>query len=72
MVIIALPLDDKEKINQFCLKFMGLTNYMYASGETKPISDNLFWLNGSEILSIEKDLQNKKLIYPTQLQKLVD
>lgn len=71
-VIIALPLNDKEKIEPFCLSFMGLTNYMFDSQETKPMSDNLFWFDGNQILSIEKDLKNKKLIYPTNLQKHVD
>lgn len=71
-VIVALPLNDKEKINQFCLSFMGLADYMYESKETKPISNNLFWLNGNEILIIDKDLKNKKLTYPTQLQTLID
>jgi hypothetical protein len=71
-VIVALPLNDKEKINQFCLSFMGLADYMYESKETKPISNNLFWLNGNEILIIDKDLKNKKLTYPAQLQALID
>jgi len=67
-----LPLNDKEKINQFGLSFMGLADYMYANKETKPISNNLFWLSGDEILNIEKDLKNRKLVYPAQLQKIVD
>lgn len=71
-VIVALPLNDKDKINQFCLSFMGLADYMYDSKETKPISNNLFWLKGDEILLIEKDIKNKKLLYPTELQKFVD
>lgn len=71
-VIVALPLNDKGKINQYCLNFMGLADYMYDSKETKPISNNLFWLNADEILLIDKDLKNKKFIYPAQLQTLVD
>lgn len=72
LVIVALPLNDKEKINQFCLSFMGLTDYIYERKETKPISNNLFWLNGNDLLPIDKDLQNKKFIYPAELKKHVD
>jgi hypothetical protein len=71
-VIVALPLNDKEKISQFCLSFMGLADYIYESKEAKPISNNLFWLNGNDLLLIDKDLQNKKFIYPAELKKLVD
>jgi hypothetical protein len=71
-MIVALPLNDKEKINQFCLSFMGLSDYMYENKETKPISNNLFWLNANDILYIDKDLINKKLIYPTELQAFID
>jgi hypothetical protein len=71
-VIVALPLNDKLKIDQFCLNFMGLASYLYESKETKPISDNLFWINGNEMFAIEKDLKNEKFIYPAGLQKFVD
>ncbi len=71
-VIVALPLNDKEKINQFCMNFMGLVDYMYVTEETKPISNNLYWVNGNEILLIDKDLKTKKLIYPAQLQAIID
>ncbi len=71
-MIVALPLNDKEKINQFCLSFMGLSDYMYENKETKAISNNLFWLNGKDILYIDKDLINKKLIYPAELQAFID
>lgn len=72
LLIAALPLNDKEKIDPFCLSFMGLTDYMYQGEDTKPISNNLFWLNGSDLLLIDKDYENKKLIYPEQLKKLMD
>jgi hypothetical protein len=71
-MIVALPLNDKEKINQFCLSFMGLSDYMYENKETKPISNNLFWINANDILFIDKDLINKKLIYPAELQAFID
>jgi hypothetical protein len=71
-VIEALPLNDKEKINQFCLNFKGMTDFMYDSKETKPISNNLFWLNGNEIIIIDRDIKNNKLIYPSQLQSIID
>lgn len=71
-VIVALPLNDKGKINQFFLSFMGLADYMYESKETKPITNNLFWLNGNEFLIIEKDIKNEKFIYPKQLQNIID
>lgn len=72
LTIVALPLNDQSKIDQFSLSFMGLADFMYESKEAKPVSNNLFWLNGSEMLMIEKDLKNKKLIYPAELQKLVN
>lgn len=70
--IVALPLNDKQKIDAFCLNFMGLTNYMFESKETNPMSNNLFWINGSSMLLIEKDIPNKKLIYPEELKKLIE
>ncbi|HOZ79879.1 MAG TPA: hypothetical protein PLY34_17915 [Ferruginibacter sp.] len=71
-VIVALPLNDKEKIQQFGLSFMGLTDFMYESKETKPISNNLFWLTGNEVFIIDKDLKNKMFIYPEKLKALID
>jgi hypothetical protein len=71
-VILALPLNDKINIDKFSLNFMGLTNYMFNSQETKPISDNLNWYDGKEIYLIEKDIKNKKLIYPDDLKKNIE
>lgn len=72
MAIVALPLNDKTKIEAFCLSFMGLADYMYNSEETKPVSNNLFWLQGNEVFFIEKDIKNKKFNFPSQLQVLID
>jgi hypothetical protein len=72
MAIVALPLNDKTKIEAFCQSFMGLVDYMYNSQETKPVSNNLFWLRGNEILFIDKDVKNKKFIFPPQLQELIN
>ena len=71
MVIVALPLDDLQKINGFSLTFRGLTDYMHGSDETKPVSNNLFWFNGKEMAIIEKDIEKKELIYPDELKKIM-
>lgn len=70
-VIVALPLSDSSKINQFALRFMDVTNYMYENNQTTQISAELFWYNGVELLSVGKDNEKKELIYPSELKKVV-
>lgn len=67
-LLVAMPLDDPAKADGFILNFMGLTDYMNQSPENKPVSNNLFWYNGKEVFLINKDIPNKKFIYPAAMK----
>lgn len=69
ITIAASPLDVKEKIEANGLNFYNLTNYLYKSVETKPLSNKIFWFDGNnfyEILYLEK---LNKLAFPDEMKK---
>jgi hypothetical protein len=70
-VIVALPLNDKPKIESFSLNFFGLTNYMYTAEDTKSLCKNVFWYDGKEIFEVAFDVSQQKLIYPAALHTLM-
>lgn len=68
--VVAIPISSKQNLDEKTLDFMGLTNYMFESNETKPLSDNLYWYYENKIYLIEKDEVNKKLLLPKKLKEL--
>ncbi len=67
--VIALKVDDPKIVSVKALTFMGMVNYLYTLEGVKPVSDNVFWYNGKEILLVEKDMKEKKLIFPKELEE---
>jgi len=68
-VIVALPINDKEKIESYGQNFYGLSNYMYQSSETKPLSDKIFWFDGEKYFEIQFLEQYQKLAFPIEMQE---
>lgn len=69
--IMAKPLDDTQFIEKNSLSFMSATDYMADLENVKPVTDNIFWYDGTILKLIEKDFANKKLIFPVELQNQI-
>ncbi|MDA3614838.1 hypothetical protein [Polluticaenibacter yanchengensis] len=41
-VVVAMPIDDKDKLLSSTQNFFGLTEYMYESNETKPLCNKIY------------------------------
>lgn len=69
--VIAFKIEDAKTAYAKALTFMGMINYLYALEGTTPVSSTMFWYNGQTLLPVEKDMKEKKLIFPKELEEKI-
>lgn len=68
-VIVARPINKTSDLEKCALNFMDNTDLFMSFEGTKPLSNNVFWLNNNKLELIKIDYINKRLIYPKGLMK---